>query len=38
MCVLLSDVVFKYILFRKTDVLKLVGKVNILERKFEEMH
>ena len=37
MCVVLSDV-SKPLLLRKTDVLKLVRKVNCSERKFEEMH
>ena len=33
MCVLLFNV-FEHLLLRKTDVLKLVGKVNSSERKF----
>ena len=37
MCVLLFDI-FKHLLLKKTDVLKLVRKVNFSERKFEEMH
>ena len=36
MCVLLLDV-FKYLLLRKTDVLKACPKSKFLE-KFEEMH
>ena len=37
MCVPLFDA-FKHLLLGKTDALKLVGKANSLERKFEEMH
>ena len=28
----------KYLLLRKTDVLKIFGKVHLSKRKFEEMH
>ena len=39
MCVILFDV-FKHLLLRKTDLTfsKLVGKVNLLERKSKGMH
>ena len=37
MCVLLFGV-FKHLLWEKTDVLKLFGKENFSERKFEELY